>query len=137
MRAGNGTLQTAPGSDASPRHAAAGLNTRLAIKPHARPPVHLQGAAYWLLRHAISYALDDPDSSGPDVLTSRLCPLFGRLALSHRLAVLAELAEGLLCPDTPLPPDTLHHHAALLFIFESITWNIENECDVVGWAVQY
>ncbi|KAL4447329.1 hypothetical protein ABPG77_007362 [Micractinium sp. CCAP 211/92] len=77
----------------------------------------LQGATYWFIRHALSYSVHDMDNAGPDILDSHSTPLFSRLSLSHRLALLAELAEGLLVPDTPLPPDTLEHHAAFLFLY--------------------
>ncbi len=77
----------------------------------------LQGATYWFIRHALSYSVHDMDNAGPYILDSHSTPLFSRLSLSHRLALLAELAEGLLVPDTPLPPDTLEHHAAFLYLY--------------------
>ncbi|KAL4443552.1 hypothetical protein ABPG75_011289 [Micractinium tetrahymenae] len=84
-----------------------------------------KGATYWLIRHALSYSVDEMDNRCPHIFDSPNCPLFSRLSLSHRLALLADLAQGLLCPDTPLPPDTLEHHAAFLYLFSFAFENIE------------
>ena len=93
----------------------------------------MQGATYWLIRHALSYSVDDMDNRSPDVLDSPAAPLFSRLALSHRLALLADLAQGLLLPNTPLPPDTLEHHAAFLYLFTFAYGHIEACEDEEEW----
>lgn len=92
-----------------------------------------KGATYWLIRHALSYSVDDMDNRSPDVLDSPAAPLFSRLALSHRLALLADLAQGLLLPNTPLPPDTLEHHAAFLYLFTFAYGHIEACEDEEEW----
>ncbi|KAL4443553.1 hypothetical protein ABPG75_011290 [Micractinium tetrahymenae] len=89
-----------------------------------------KGAAYWFLRHALSYCISDIDNCHPFVLDSPHCPLFSRLSLSHRLALLADLAQGLLCPETPLPPDTLEHHATFLYLFSFALQQVHQELDM-------
>ena len=76
----------------------------------------------------LSACLDEHDQLDQE-LHSKRHPLFSGLAPHHRLALLAEVAEGLLCPAAPPPPDTLEHHAAFLYLFERIQDQIDFDID--------
>ena len=52
-----------------------------------------------------------------------------RLSPQHRVHILRELAEGLLCAHTPLPPDTPIHASAFLHVLSVACAEIECEID--------
>ena len=58
-------------------------------------------------------------------------PLFDMLSPHHRARLLREVAVGLLCEETPLPPDTPWHYAAYyaLMHFAALT-QVRLECDL-------
>jgi hypothetical protein len=43
-------------------------------------------------------------------------PIFIWLSTQQRLQLVREVMEGLLCPDEPLPPETIQHYATYLSI---------------------
>ena len=55
--------------------------------------------------------------------------LLGALSPHHRVALLADLAVGLLCDRTPLPLDTPQHHAAYRSLFYVVSEQLDIECD--------
>ena len=57
------------------------------------------------------------------------CTLFNTLSPHQRVQSLADIAAGLLCRDTPLPPDTDAHHAALFAVHDHIHEILQMETD--------
>lgn len=56
-------------------------------------------------------------------------PLFSWLSPHQRLALVAQVAIGLLCPDEPLPPPTLEHVAAYHGVIACIETELQIEMD--------
>lgn len=90
--------------------------------------VKLKGAAASLFRNVFDSYLDmvnDECNATPDEV-----PLFSWLSPHQRVALVSELAVGLLCPNEPLPPHTPQHRAAwfaMQFFLESqITVEVES-----------
>lgn len=72
------------------------------------------GGALRNLWQAGCKAITDSIMAGNYAMFSQEIPLFTLLSPHHRIRLLREVAVGLLCEDTPLPPDTLWHYVAFL-----------------------
>ena len=65
-------------------------------------------------------------------------PLYSRLSPHQRLELVAEVAEGVLCDSTPLPPETPEHHSAFLAVYEAVrVAGIDVEIDSEGMTMEY
>lgn len=65
-----------------------------------------------------------------DALSESPCsqyPIFGWLSPHQRIALVAQVAVGLLCPNEPLPPPTLQHVAAYHGVIDFIKSELELE----------
>jgi hypothetical protein len=58
-------------------------------------------------------------------------PIFSWLSPQQRLQLVQEVMVGLLCPDEPLPPETIQHYATYLSLIATIVTQIEYEIIVV------
>jgi hypothetical protein len=58
-------------------------------------------------------------------------PIFSWLSPQQRLQLVHEVMVGLLCPDEPLPPETIQHYTAYLALVAIIHIEIEVELDTV------
>jgi hypothetical protein len=58
-------------------------------------------------------------------------PIFSWLSPQQRLQLVQEVMVGLLCPDEPLPPETIQHYATYLALVATIVTQIEYEITVV------
>jgi hypothetical protein len=58
-------------------------------------------------------------------------PIFSWLSPQQRLQLVREVMVGLLCPDEPLPPDTIQHYTTYLALVSYIRIKIEVEIDTV------
>jgi hypothetical protein len=56
-------------------------------------------------------------------------PLFSWLSPHQRIALVAQVAVGLLCPNEPLPPQTIQHYAAYSGVIACIKIQLEVEMD--------
>jgi hypothetical protein len=56
-------------------------------------------------------------------------PIFIWLSPHQRLQLVREVMVGLLCPDEPLPPETIQHYATYLALVATIRIGIEVEID--------
>ncbi|KAK9824628.1 hypothetical protein WJX72_011838 [[Myrmecia] bisecta] len=56
-------------------------------------------------------------------------PVFSLLSPHHRMALVADIAKGLLCRGQPFPPDSIEHHAAFLALLAFLHAQIECELD--------
>jgi hypothetical protein len=61
-------------------------------------------------------------------------PIFSWLSPQQRLQLVHEVMVGLLCPDEPLPPETIQHYTTYLALVATIRSNIEIELDMCGDA---
>ena len=59
-------------------------------------------------------AITDAILGGHYTMVHEQPPLFALLSPHHRIRLLRQVAVGLLCEDTPLPPDTLWYYVAFL-----------------------
>jgi hypothetical protein len=58
-------------------------------------------------------------------------PIFSWLSPHQRLQLVHEVMVGLLCPDEPLPPETIQHYTTYLALIATIQTAIQVE---IGWA---
>jgi len=61
--------------------------------------------------------------------TPKQHPIFSWLSPQQRIMLVNEVAIGLLCPDEPLPPETIQHYAAYLGVVASIDTELVIELD--------
>jgi hypothetical protein len=59
-------------------------------------------------------------------------PIFSWLSPQQRIQLVHEVMVGLLCPDEPLPPETIQHYATYLALVTTIKIEIETELDSVN-----
>lgn len=70
-------------------------------------------------------AVNDKCNDDPDGV-----PLFSCLSPQQRLSLVKEVLIGLVCPDEPLPPDTIQHGATYAAMLEVLFVQIEIEDDM-------
>jgi hypothetical protein len=56
-------------------------------------------------------------------------PIFSWLSPQQRLQLVREVCTGLLCPDEPLPPETIQHYTTYRALVATISMDIEIEID--------
>jgi hypothetical protein len=92
----------------------------------------LTGAKARLFAHTCmhySSAVEDACNDTPDEH-----PIFCWLSPQQRLQLVHEVMVGLLCPDEPLPPETIQHYTTYLALVAIIQIEIEVEVDMVQFA---
>jgi hypothetical protein len=63
--------------------------------------------------------------------TPEAYPIFSWLSPQHRIQLVHEVMVGLLCPDEPLPPETIQHYTTYLALISIIQLEIAVELDTV------
>jgi hypothetical protein len=63
--------------------------------------------------------------------TPEIHPIFSWLSPQQRIQLVHEVMVGLLCPDEPLPPETIQHYTAYLALVSIIQLEIAVELDTV------
>jgi hypothetical protein len=94
-----------------------------------RFPFKLTGAKARLFAHTceqFSVNVEEACNDTPDEH-----PIFSWLSPQQRLQLVREVMVGLLCPDEPLPPETIQHYATYLALVAMIRVEIQVEIDTV------
>jgi hypothetical protein len=92
----------------------------------------LTGAKAHLFAHTCLHYSNAAEEGCND--TPEEYPIFSWLSPQQRLQLVHEVMVGLLCPDEPLPPETIQHYAAYLALVAIIQIEFEVELDSVNDA---
>jgi hypothetical protein len=92
-----------------------------------RFPGKFMGAQARLFAYVCEYYSAEVEEACND--TPYAHPIFSWLSPQQRLQLVREVMVGLLCPDEPLPPETIQHYTTYLALVATIRTGIEVEID--------